>query len=75
MNTHMGFKAASIHFFLVICAPSHIRARTHTYTYTNVHALVYLIEEKVVQRDGEGRCARMSRRVESGALRDEPFDT
>lgn len=53
----------------------HTYEHAHTHTYTNVHALVYLIEEKVVQRDGEGRCARMSRRVESGALRDEPFDT
>lgn len=35
---------------------------------------IYLIEEKVVQRDKEGKCARMSRRVKSGALRDEPFD-
>lgn len=41
----------------------------------HIHAhTIYLIEEKVVQRDKEGKCARMSRRVKSGALRDEPFD-
>ncbi len=82
----MGFKATTLHFLLVIavflsslthkhahpCTYMHTCTRIHTYLHE--HA-VYLIEEKVVQRDGEGRCMRMCRRVESGALRDEPFDT
>lgn len=84
----MGFKAATAHFLLVIavflcfliqkhpqsCTYLQAHAHTHVRTYIYVHA-VHLIEEKVVQRDGEGRCVHMRRRAESGALRDEPFDT
>lgn len=63
INIHMGFKAATIHFLLVIAVflyslthkRTHTRAHTSTHIRTNIHMhAVYLIEEKVVQRDRTG---------------------
>lgn len=51
----MGFIAATIHFLLAIAAFLLSLTHKHTSTHEYIHALtIYLIDEKVVQRDRMG---------------------